>query len=185
MVELSTADSYDERYAKWQYADLPIIPENWQYSISRGKEKQMKIIKELMHRKDVNIIIAATDAGREGELIFRLVYEKNNCNKPVKRLWISSMEEKAISDGFQNLRDGKHYDNLYHSALCRAKADWIVGINSTRLFSVLYGQTLNVGRVMSPTLSMIVEREASISAFVTELFYTVQLDCGEIGRAHV
>jgi DNA topoisomerase-3 len=178
LVELSTADSYDERYAKWQYADLPIIPENWQYSISRGKEKQMKIIKELMHRKDVNIIIAATDAGREGELIFRLVYEKNNCNKPVKRLWISSMEEKAISDGFQNLRDGKHYDNLYHSALCRAKADWIVGINSTRLFSVLYGQTLNVGRVMSPTLSMIVEREASISTFVAEPFYTVQLDCG-------
>ena len=178
LVELSTADSYDERYAKWQYADLPIIPQNWQYSISRGKEKQMKIIDELMHRKDVNIIIAATDAGREGELIFRLVYEKNSCNKPVKRLWISSMEEKAISDGFQNLRDSKHYDNLYRSALCRAKADWIVGINSTRLFSVLYGQTLNVGRVMSPTLSMIVEREASISTFVTELFYTVQLDCG-------
>jgi len=177
LVELATADTYDERYAKWEYADLPILPENWQYSISKGKEKQVKILKELANRKDVAVITSATDAGREGELIFRLVYEKIGCKKPVKRLWISSMEESAISEGFKALRDSTYYDDLY-SALCRAKADWIVGINATRLFSVLYGQTLNVGRVMSPTLAMIVEREADISAFKPEPFYTVQLDCG-------
>lgn len=178
LVELATADTYDERYAKWEYADLPILPENWQYSISKGKEEQVKILKELANRKDVVVIISATDAGREGELIFRLVYEKIGCKKPVKRLWISSMEESAISEGFEALRDSTYYDALYHSALCRAKADWIVGINATRLFSVLYGQTLNVGRVMSPTLAMIVEREAAISAFKPEPFYTVLLDCG-------
>ncbi len=180
LVELATADAYEERYAKWLYTDLPILPENWQYSISKGKEKQLKILKELANRKDVTIITSATDAGREGELIFRLVYEKISCKKPVKRLWISSMEESAITEGFQNLRDNKHYDNLYHSALCRAKADWIVGINATRLFSVLYGQTLNVGRVMSPTLAMIVEREAAISVFKSDPFYTVHLDCSSI-----
>lgn len=178
LVELATADTYDERYAKWDYANLPILPENWQYSISKGKEKQVRILKELANRKDVTVITSATDAGREGELIFRLVYEKIGCKKPVKRLWISSMEEIAIEDGFKNLRDSAYYDDIYHSALCRAKADWIVGINATRLFSVLYGQTLNVGRVMSPTLAMIVEREAAISAFNPEPFYTVQLDCG-------
>ena len=178
LVELATADTYDERYAKWEYTDLPILPESWQYSISKGKEKQVKILKELANRKDVAVITSATDAGREGELIFRLVYEKIGCKKPVKRLWISSMEESAISEGFKALRDSSYYDDLYHSALCRAKADWIVGINATRLFSVLYGQTLNVGRVMSPTLAMIVEREAAISAFKPEPFYTVQLDCG-------
>ena len=178
LVELATADTYDERYAKWEYADLPILPENWQYSISKGKEKQVKILKELANRKDVAVITSATDAGREGELIFRLVYEKIGCKKPVKRLWISSMEESAITEGFKALRDSTYYDALYHSALCRAKADWIVGINATRLFSVLYGQTLNVGRVMSPTLAMIVEREAAISAFKPEPFYTVLLDCG-------
>ena len=178
LVELATADTYDERYAKWEYADLPILPENWQYSISKGKEKQVKILNELANRKDVAVITSATDAGREGELIFRLVYEKIGCKKPVKRLWISSMEESAITEGFKALRDSTYYDALYHSALCRAKADWIVGINATRLFSVLYGQTLNVGRVMSPTLAMIVEREAAISAFKPEPFYTVLLDCG-------
>ena len=178
LVELATADTYDERYAKWEYADLPILPENWQYSISKGKEKQVKILKELANRKDVAVITSATDAGREGELIFRLVYEKIGCKKPVKRLWISSMEESAISEGFKTLRDSTYYDALYQAALCRAKADWIVGINATRLFSVLYGQTLNVGRVMSPTLAMIVEREAAILAFKPEPFYTIQLDCG-------
>jgi DNA topoisomerase-3 len=178
LVELATADTYDERYAKWEYTDLPILPESWQYSISKGKEKQMNILKELANRKDVAVITSATDAGREGELIFRLVYEKIGCKKPVKRLWISSMEESAISEGFKALRDSTCYDALYQAALCRAKADWIVGINATRLFSVLYGQTLNVGRVMSPTLAMIVEREAAISAFKPEPFYTVQLDCG-------
>ncbi|MEO1816111.1 MAG: DNA topoisomerase 3 [Acetobacterium sp.] len=178
LVELSSADRYDEKYAKWQYEDLPILPLNWKYVISKGKEKQMKIIGELMKRAEVTEIIAATDAGREGELIFRLVYEKLFCKKPVKRLWISSMEESAIVEGFQNLRDGADYELLYQSALCRAKADWIVGINATRLFSVLYGQTLNVGRVMSPTLAMMVEREEEIATFKVTPFYTVQLDLG-------
>ena len=178
LVELATADTYDERYAKWEYTDLPILPKDWQYSILKGKEKQVNILKELANRKDVAVITSATDAGREGELIFRLVYEKIGCKKPVKRLWISSMEESAISEGFKALRDSTYYDDLYQAALCRAKADWIVGINSTRLFSVIYGQTLNVGRVMSPTLAMIVEREAAISAFKSEPFYTVLLDCG-------
>ncbi|MBE6081392.1 type IA DNA topoisomerase [Acidilutibacter cellobiosedens] len=178
LVELASADSYDEKYAKWQYEDLPILPPDWKYVISKGKEKQMKIIGELMKRTEVTQLVAATDAGREGELIFRLVYEKLSCKKPVKRLWISSMEESAIAEGFRNLRNGSDYELLYQSALCRAKADWIVGINATRLFSVLYGQTLNVGRVMSPTLAMMVEREENISAFRTTPFYTVQLDLG-------
>lgn len=178
LVELASADRYDEKYAKWQYEDLPILPLNWKYVISKGKEKQMKIIGELMKRAEVTEIIAATDAGREGELIFRLVYEKLSCKKPVKRLWISSMEESAIVEGFQNLRDGADYELLYQSALSRAKADWIVGINATRLFSVLYGQTLNVGRVMSPTLAMMVEREEEISTFKVTPFYTVQLNLG-------
>lgn len=178
LVELASADRYDEKYAKWQYEDLPILPPKWKHVISKGKEKQMKIIGELMEKTEVTEIIAATDAGREGELIFRLVYEKLSCKKPVRRLWISSMEESAIAEGFQNLRNGVDYELLYQSALCRAKADWIVGINATRLFSVLYGQTLNVGRVMSPTLAMMVEREEEISTFKVTPFYTVQLNLG-------
>jgi DNA topoisomerase-3 len=178
LVEFASADCYDEKYAKWKYEGLPILPSNWKYVISKGKEKQMKTIGELMQRSDVTEVIAATDAGREGELIFRLVYEKLSCKKPIKRLWISSMEESAIVEGFKNLRNGSDYELLYQSALCRAKADWIVGINATRLFSVLYGQTLNVGRVMSPTLAMMVEREVDISNFKATPFYTVQLDLG-------
>ena len=153
LVGLAPADYYDEKYAKWQYKDLPILPQNWKYVTSKGKEKQMKIIGQLMKQREVKEIIAATDSGREGELIFRLVYEKLRCKKPIKRLWVSSMEESAIAKGFENLRNGADYELLYQSALCRAKADWIVGINATRLFSVLYGQTLNVGRVMTPTLA--------------------------------
>lgn len=179
LVGLAPADYYNEKYAKWQYKDLPILPQNWKYVISKGKEKQMKIIGQLMKQREVKEIIAATDSGREGELIFRLVYEKLGCKKPIKRLWISSMEESAITKGFENLRNGADYELLYQSALCRAKADWIVGINATRLFSVLYGQTLNVGRVMTPTLAMIVEREVSISEFKAEPFYIVELDCGD------
>lgn len=178
LVELASADLYDDKYAKWQYEDLPILPSNWKYVISKGKEKQMKIIGGLIKRSDVTEIIAATDAGREGELIFRSVYEKLSCKKPIKRLWISSMEESAIDDGFKNLRNGSDYELLYQSALCRAKADWIVGINATRLFSLFYGQTLNVGRVMSPTLAMMVEREENIANFKVTPFYTVQLDLG-------
>lgn len=178
LIELAAADVYDEKYAKWSYNDLPILPIRWQYAVSKGKEKQLKIICDLMHRSDVDTVVCATDAGREGELIFRLVYEHSNCKKPIKRLWISSMEESAIVEGFQKLKSGSNYELLYQSALCRSQADWIVGINATRLFSVLYGQTLNVGRVMSPTLAVLVEREANISAFKPEPFYTVQLDCG-------
>jgi DNA topoisomerase-3 len=180
LVELASADLYDEKYAKWQYEGLPILPSDWKYVISKGKENQMKIIGGLMKRIDVTEIIAATDAGREGELIFRLVYERFSCKKPIKRLWISSMEESAIDEGFKNLRNGSDYELLYQSALCRAKADWIVGINATRLFSLLYGQTLNVGRVMSPTLAMMVEREENIANFKATPFYTVQLDLGSL-----
>lgn len=177
LVELAPADAYDEKYAKWTYNDLPILPASWQYSIANGKQKQLKILRELMSRADVDIVTVATDAGREGELIFRLVYNHCNCKKPTKRLWISSMEESAIAEGFENLKDGAEYERLYQSALCRSQADWIVGINATRLFSVLYHQTLNVGRVVSPTLAMLVERENTISSFVPKPFYTVQLDC--------
>lgn len=177
LVELAPANAYDEKYAKWTYNDLPILPASWQYSIANGKQKQLKILRELMSRADVDIVTAATDAGREGELIFRLVYNHCNCKKPIKRLWISSMEESAIAEGFENLKDGAVYERLYQSALCRSQADWIVGINATRLFSVLYHQTLNVGRVVSPTLAMLVERENAISSFVPKPFYTVQLDC--------
>ena len=177
LVELASADAYDKKYAKWTYNDLPILPAAWQYAVAKGKEKQLKILRELMSRSDVDTVTAATDAGREGELIFRLVYNHCNCKKPIKRLWISSMEESAIAKGFENLKDGAEYERLYQSALCRSQADWIVGINATRLFSVLYHQTLNVGRVVSPTLAMLVERESAISSFVPKPFYTVQLDC--------
>ncbi len=180
LIELAAADVYDEKYTKWSYNDLPILPTRWQYAVSKGKEKQLKILRDLMYRSDVATVVCATDAGREGELIFRLVYEHSKCKKPIKRLWISSMEESAIAEGFQKLKSGSDYELLYQSALCRSQADWIVGINATRLFSVLYGQTLNVGRVMSPTLAMLVEREANISAFKPEPFYTVQLDCGRL-----
>ena len=183
LVELAAADIYDERYSKWRYADLPIIPGAWQYSVAKDKGKQLKIISGLMKRDDVDTVICATDAGREGELIFRLVYNHCKCKKPVKRLWISSMEEKAITEGFHNLKDGTVYDKLYQSALCRAQADWLVGINATRLFSVLYGSTLNVGRVITPTLALTAEREKAISAFVKEPFYTVELDCGSFTAA--
>ena len=179
LVELATAEQYDKSYAKWQYKDLPILPTDWQFNISKGKEKQMKIIASLMNKKEVDTVICATDAGREGELIFRLVYNKIGCIKPIKRLWISSLEDEAINSGFSNLHDGEQFENLYQAALCRAKADWLVGINATRLFSVLYGQTLNVGRVMSPTLAMIVQRNADISAFKSEPFYNVILNCGD------
>lgn len=178
LVELAQADTYDEKYTKWRYDDLPILPVSWQYVVSPGTKKQYGVLKKLMSDKNVDTVICATDAGREGELIFRLVYAQCGCKKPVKRLWISSMEESAIRSGFDNLKDGAEYNNLYKAALCRAQADWLVGINATRLFSVLYRQTLNVGRVMTPTLAMIVSREAAIDAFKSEPFYTVQLECG-------
>ena len=175
LAELANADAYDEKYAKWRYEDLPILPEPWKHKISRDKYKQFEVLRELMHRSDVTEIVNACDAGREGELIFRNAYQMTGCTKPVKRLWISSMEDEAIRKGFETMQDGAAYDNLYASASCRAKADWLVGINATRLFSVLYHRTLNVGRVVSPTLALLVQREAEISAFQPEPFYTVQL----------
>ena len=175
LVELAQPESYDERYGKWAYADLPILPDDWKYEVSAGTRKQFGILKKLMARDDVASLVCATDAGREGELIFRLVYHQCHCKKPFERLWISSMEDSAIQEGFENLKPGTEYDALYEAALCRERADWIVGINATRLFSTLYGQTLNVGRVMTPTLAMAVMREAAISAFKSEPFYTVQL----------
>ena len=173
LAEFASADVYDAKYEKWNYADLPIVPDPWEYAVSRDKAQQFNLLKFLMSRGDVSEVINACDAGREGEAIFRTVYNLSGCKKPMKRLWISSMEDAAIQEGFDNLRDGKEYDNLFTSALCRSKADWLVGINGTRLFSVLYHRTLNVGRVVSPTLALIVQREAEIDSFRPEPFYTV------------
>lgn len=180
LAELASAETYNEAYAKWRYEDLPIVPFSWRWKISHDKWTQFEILKTLLHREDVGSVINACDAGREGELIFRTVYCMAGCTKPTQRLWISSMEDDAIRSGFQNLRPGSDYDGLHQSALCRAKADWLVGINATRLFSVLYHRTLNVGRVLSPTLALLVQREAEIGAFRAEPFYTVQLDCGGV-----
>ena len=173
LAEFASPDAYDTRYEKWSIRDLPILPENWQYVISRDKGKQFNLLKKLMNRADVSEVINACDAGREGELIFRTVYNLAGCNKPMKRLWISSMEDDAIQEGFDNLQDGIDYDSLYLSALCRSKADWLVGINATRLYSVRYHRTLNVGRVVSPTLAMLVDREAEIDSFKPQAFYVV------------
>ena len=184
LVELAAADRYDPRYSKWTREDLPILPEPWQFAVSPATKKQFDIVKSLMERPDVTELIEATDAGREGELIFRLVYHQAGCKKPFKRLWISSMEDSAIREGFQNLRSGENYDALYEAALCRAKADWLVGINATRLFTTLYrGKTLNVGRVMTPTLALLTEREKAVAEFKKEKFYTVELDCGTFRAA--
>ena len=163
LVGLCDASEYDEKYKKWRYEDLPIVPECWKHRVLEGTKKQFGILKKLMRDSKVDEVICATDAGREGELIFRLVYEQAGCKKPMKRLWISSMEEQAIKDGFASLKDGSCYDSLYQSALCRAKADWLVGINASRLFSVLYNQNLKVGRVQTPTLAMIVDRNQKIN----------------------
>jgi len=178
LVELALPEAYDARYARWRYKDLPILPETWQYTVSAGTQKQFAVLASLMNDEHVTGIICATDAGREGELIFRLVYQCAKCRKPVRRLWISSMEESAIREGFRNLKPMAAYDNLYQAALCRAQADWLIGMNATRLYSLLYGPTLHVGRVMSPTLSMLAQREEAISAFKPETFYKVALDTG-------
>ena len=175
LVGLAEAAAYGEQYKKWSYDSLPILPQEWQYTVAADKEKQFKILKDLMHRADISEVVNACDAGREGELIFRFVYEMAGCKKPFTRLWISSMETGAIQSGFDNLKDGRGYDALYHSALCRAKADWLIGINATRLFSCLYGKTLNVGRVQTPTLKMLVDRDAAITSFKKETYYHVRL----------
>lgn len=178
LVGLAQAAAYGEQYQKWSYDTLPILPEHWQYTIAADKQKQFKILKDLMRRADVTELVNACDAGREGELIFRFVYLMAECKKPFSRLWISSMEDAAIKKGFDNLKDGREYDALYSSALCRAKADWIIGINATRLFSVLYNHTLNVGRVQTPTLKMLVDRDAAIAGFQKEKCHVVRLTVG-------
>ena len=183
LVELAAPAAYDAKYAKWRADDLPILPDLWQYSVAEATKPQFNILCSLINDRCVTDIICATDAGREGELIFRLAYNIYGCTKPVKRLWISSIEEAAIAEGFRALKPSSEYNSLYHAALCRAQADWLVGINATRLFSTLYHQTLHIGRVMTPTLAMIVEREAQILAFQSTPFYTVQLDCGYLTAA--
>ena len=183
LVELAPPNVYDAKYVKWSIADLPILPQKWQYLVSTSTKKQFGILQKLMHRPDVESVICATDAGREGELIFRLVYQQAGCKKPFTRLWLSSMEESAIREGFAHLKPSTEYDALYNAALCRERADWMVGINASRLFSCLYGQPLAVGRVMTPVLAMTVVREAAIAAFVPEKFYTVALTLADGGTA--
>ena len=180
LVELAVPAAYDEKLGKWRREDLPILPEQWKTTVMRDKRQQFEILRGLMQRSDVGEVINACDAGREGELIFRLVYEKAGCNKPVKRLWLSSMEPDEIRRAYANMRPGAEYDNLYTAALCRAKADWLVGMNATRLMSLVYHRTLNVGRVVSPTLSMLVKRKREIEDFTPETFYTVALNCGGV-----
>ncbi len=175
LIELAEPEDYDGKYEIWKKEDLPIIPETFKYRVAMATKKQFKVLKELMHREDITAVVNACDAGREGELIFRLVYEEARCNKEMLRLWISSMEDEAIRNGFENLESGSKYDSLYEAALCRERADWLVGINGTRFFTTLYGQTLNVGRVMTPTLALVVEREAEIKAFLPEDTFTVIL----------
>lgn len=180
LIELATPAAYDEKLAKWRREDLPILPEQWKTTVMRDKRQQFEILRGLMQRSDVGEVVNACDAGREGELIFRLVYEKGGCDKPMKRLWLSSMEPDEIRKAYANLRPGAEYDNLYAAALCRAKADWLVGMNATRLMSLVYHRTLNVGRVLSPTLALLVERKREIEEFQPETFYTVAVNCGGV-----
>ena len=175
LVGLADAAAYDDRYKKWRYEDLPILPDPFRYVVSEEKAAQFHILRSLMERSDVTELVNACDAGREGELIFRLVYEAAGCTKPFSRLWISSMEDAAIREGFADLRPGGDYDPLYQSALCRQKADWLIGINASRLFSVLYHRTLNVGRVQTPTLAMLADRDSKIVLFHKEKYHHVRL----------
>lgn len=185
LIELVSADTYKAEWKKWAYETLPILPVEWQHTVKEDTEDQYQILSELLHRSDVADVVCATDAGREGELIFRLVYDYSGCTKPIKRLWISSMEEKAIAEGFEHLKDGAEYENLYQSALCRSKADWLVGINATRLFTVLYRHRLTVGRVQTPTLAMLVAREQRIGNFKKESYYMAHIMCGTIDAASI
>ena len=180
LIELATPAVYDEKLGKWRREDLPILPEPWKISVMRDKRAQFEVLRGLMQRGDVVEVVNACDAGREGELVFRLVYEKAGCTKPMKRLWLSSMEPAEIRRAYANMRPGAEYDRLYAAALCRAKADWLVGMNATRLMSLVYHRTLNVGRVVSPTLSLLVERKREIEGFKPETFYTVAVNCGGV-----
>lgn len=175
LIQMANPDAYDEKYAKWNMADLPIIPKDYKYEVAKSTKKQFNILKKLMNDKEVDTVINACDSGREGESIFRLVYNQVNCKKKMKRLWISSMEDSAIRDGFDHLKDGKDYDNLFESAQARAIADWLVGMNISRLYSCLYKQNYSVGRVQTPTLAMIVKRDDEIANFKKEKYYTVEL----------
>ena len=175
LIQMANPDSYDEKYAKWNMADLPIIPSDYKYEVAKATKKQFNILKKLMNGKEIDMVINACDAGREGEAIFRLVYNQVNCKKKMKRLWISSMEDSAIKEGFDNLTDGKDYDNLFESAQARAIADWLVGMNISRLYSCLYQQNYSVGRVQTPTLAMIVKRDDEIANYQKEKYYTVEL----------
>ncbi len=184
LIELAEPESYGEQWKKWTYDSLPVSPKHWQYEIKEDTKEQYDVLYGLLHDSRVDEVVCATDAGREGELIFRLVYEQAGCSKPMKRLWISSMEESAIREGFENLKPGSDYDHLYHSALCRQEADWLVGINGTRLFTVLYGgKVLKVGRVQTPTLAMLVEREAKIMNFKKEKYFMAHILCGDVDAA--
>ena len=175
LIQMANPDSYDEKYAKWNIEDLPIIPSEYKYEVAKATKKQFTILKKLMNDKDIDSVINACDAGREGESIFRLVYNEAKCKKKMQRLWISSMEDSAIKEGFENLKDGKDYDNLFESALTRAIADWLVGMNISRLYSCLYKQNYSVGRVQTPTLAMIVKRDDEVANFKKEKYYTVEL----------
>lgn len=175
LIQMANPDSYDEKYAKWNMADLPIIPREYKYEVAKATKKQFNILKKLMNGKEIDMVINACDAGREGEAIFRLVYNQVNCKKKMKRLWISSMEDSAIKEGFDNLTDGKDYNNLFESAQARAIADWLVGMNISRLYSCLYQQNYSVGRVQTPTLAMIVKRDDEIANYQKEKYYTVEL----------
>ena len=177
LVGLADTGAYDDKYLRWEISDLPIIPEGWKYAVNEGKKRQYKTVSGLMNRDDIEEIINACDAGREGELIFSHVYDMSGSSKPVKRLWLSSMEEKSMRQGMDNLRNGEEYVSLLHSAECRERADWLVGINATRLYSVMYHRKLNIGRVFSPALSMIVERESDLQSFLPEPFYMVEIKC--------
>ena len=183
LAELADAAAYNPAYAKWRKEDLPILPESWRFTIAKDKRDQFDVLRTLLRREDVSEVVNACDAGREGELIFRTVYALAGCSKPISRLWISSMEDEAIREGFAHLRPGREYDGLHQAALCRSKADWLVVINATRLFSLLYGCTLNIGRVVSPTLALVVQREAEIATFQPEPFYMVELDCDGLSLA--
>ena len=183
LAELADAAAYNPAYAKWRKEDLPILPESWRFTIAKDKRDQFDVLRTLLRREDVSEVVNACDAGREGELSFRTVYALAGCSKPISRLWISSMEDEAIREGFAHLRPGREYDGLHQAALCRSKADWLVGINATRLFSLLYGCTLNIGRVVSPTLALVVQREAEIATFQPEPFYMVELDCDGLSLA--
>ena len=175
LVRMANPDKYDEKYAKWKIEDLPIFPEEYLYELNPKTKKQFALLKKLMQDKKVDTVINACDAGREGESIFRLVYQQAKCKKPIQRLWISSMEDQSIKEGFQNLKDGRDFENLFESAQTRSIADWLVGMNLSRLYSCLYKQNYSVGRVQTPTLNMIVQRDGEIDRFIKEKYYTVEI----------